>query len=71
MGKGRGRKSPSFLLVKNLGETNDKWIQNWTLYYWEREGSLYVFRSKTLYITYLVETRYKLMERRRNKNERE
>jgi hypothetical protein len=57
--------------VKKMGETDDKWIQNWTLYYWEREGSLYVFRSKTIYITDIIETRYKLMERRRNKNERE
>ncbi len=69
MGKGRGRKSPSFLLVKKMGETDDnnKWIQNWTLYYWEREGGLWLFRSKTIYITDIIETRYKLMKRRNKK----
>jgi len=48
-------------------DNNNKWIQNWTLYYWEREGGLWLFRSKTIYITDIIETRYKLMKRRNKK----
>ena len=53
-------------------ETEDnKWIQNWRLYWWEREGDLWVFRNKTIYITDVIETREKLRKRRNRKYERE
>ena len=48
---------------------NEKFIQNWILFYWKREGTLLLRQQKVVYRDRIERIREKIKEKRRKKNE--